>query len=282
MCAEHKRVTKMTHSTGQEKKNMEDKLRDTPRNCSLMDDKVLSYPADRLHDLQRKVTMVFTIWEAMPIVFPVWKATTTTILEVEREQLLYSCYTNSKWAVDIKVAKTLQFAVSTEPSIISPNKEQLSSLRPVLVYGIVYTVGRCGKSILKLMGIHSMPILASQSTFNFAKLDTLFSSIDNTENQRPIAIESFTEEDTHANTPNDLLLHRNENLVPGVVYGTDDSITRRQEVFRELEQAWWDRWIEQALPHIVPVKEWKHKHLSMVVGDAVFILFKKRRRRRIH
>jgi hypothetical protein len=39
----------------------------------------------------------------MPIVFPVWKATTTTILEVEREQLLYSCYTNSKWAVDIYI-----------------------------------------------------------------------------------------------------------------------------------------------------------------------------------
>jgi hypothetical protein len=45
-----------------------------------------------------KVTMAFTIWEVMPMVFPVWKATMTTILEVEREQLLYSCYTNSKWA----------------------------------------------------------------------------------------------------------------------------------------------------------------------------------------
>ena len=160
-----------------------------------------------------------------------------------------------------------------EPSIISYNKGQLSSLRPVLDNGIVYTVGRCGKSILKLMGIHLMPVLASQSTFNFAKLDTLFSSVTNTVNQRPIAIESFTGEDTRAIIPNDLLLQRSKSTVPGVVYGTNYSIPRQQEVFRELEQAWWDRWIVQALPHLVPFKEWKHEHRSMVMGDVAFVLF---------
>jgi hypothetical protein len=146
----------------------------------------------------------------------------------------------------------------------------------VLDKGIVYTVGRCGKSILKLMCMHLMPVLASQSTLHFAELDTLFSSVANTVNQRPTAIKTFTEEDAHAITPNDLLLHRNKNSVPGVAYGTDDSATKGQEIFRELEQAWWDRWIVQALPHIVPVKEWKHEHRSMVVGDVVFVLYEKK------
>ena len=110
--------------------------------------------------------------------------------------------------------------------------------------------------------------LASQSTLNFAELDTLFSSVANIVNQRPIAIKSFTEEDAHAITPNDLLLQRSKNTVPGVVYGTDNSITRQQEVIRELEQAWWDMWIVQALPHLVPFKKW-----SMRVGDVVLVLY---------
>jgi hypothetical protein len=154
---------------------------------------------------------------------------------------------------DSKVAMTLQFTVSTEPSVTSYNKEQLSSLRPVLTNGIVYSVGRWGRSILKLMGIPRMPALARnirldmliigqtsravkllatagcctdnfltayhRSTLNFAELDTLFSSVTN-----------FTEEDAHAITSNDLLLQKSKNTVPGEDCGTDDYITRLERI----------------------------------------------------
>ena len=118
--------------------------------------------------------------------------------------------------------------------------------------------------------------MASQSTLNYAELDTLFSSIANIVNQRPIAIKSFTEEDIHAITPNDLVLQRSKNTVPGVVYGTDDSITRRQETMRELEELWWSQWIVQALPHLVPFKKWKTEHRSLCVGDIVLVLYEKK------
>jgi hypothetical protein len=95
-------------------------------------------------------------------------------------------------------------------------------------------------------------------------------------NQRPIAIRSFTEEDIHAITPNDLLLQRSKNTVPGVVYGTDDSITKRQEAMRELEEMWWNQWIVQALPHLVPYKRWKTEHRSLCVGDIVLVLYEKK------
>jgi hypothetical protein len=51
-----------------------------------------------------------------------------------------------------------------------------------------------------------------RSTLNFAELDTMFSSVTNIVNQRPIAVKSFTEEDGHAITPNDLLRQR---IMPG-------------------------------------------------------------------
>ena len=61
---------------------------------------------------------------------------------------------------DIKVAQTLQFAVSMEPTISAYNKGQSSSLRLVLENGSFYTVSRCGKSLLSLLGIQRMPVLA--------------------------------------------------------------------------------------------------------------------------
>ena len=60
--------------------------------------------------------------------------------------------------------------------------------------------------------------LASQKTLNYAELDTLFSMISNTVNQRPIAARNFTDDDFEAITPNDLLLQRSRNTVPGIKF----------------------------------------------------------------
>ena len=78
--------------------------------------------------------------------------------------------------------------------------------------------------------------LASQSTLNYAELDTLFSSVANTVNQRPIGVKNFTDEDFEAITPNDLLLQRSKNVVPGVCYEEGESLTRRQQVMQEIEK----------------------------------------------
>ena len=69
--------------------------------------------------------------------------------------------------------------------------------------------------------------LASHTTLTYAELDTVFASVSNIVNQRPIAVRSYTEEDLHAITPNDLLLGRSKNTVPGVMYNTGDSVTKR-------------------------------------------------------
>ena len=87
---------------------------------------------------------------------------------------------------DMKVARSIQFAVSMEASIESFEKGQLASLRPVLENGIVYTVGRIGKTIIKLMGVHKLPILTR-----------------NTRLARLIMIESHEED--HRSNPSDVM-----------------------------------------------------------------------------
>ena len=66
--------------------------------------------------------------------------------------------------------------------------------------------------------------LDSQSSLNFAELDTLFCSVSDIVNRRPIGVRNFTQDDWQAITPNDLLLGRSRNKVPGVSFSEEDSL----------------------------------------------------------
>ena len=99
----------------------------------------------------------------------------------------------------------------------------------------------------------------------------MFSSVCNIVNQRPIAIKNYTEEDYHAITPNDILLQRSKNTVPGVAYATEESVTRRQQVLKEIEDLWWQQWISQALPFLVPFKKWRSEERNVREQDIVLV-----------
>ena len=64
--------------------------------------------------------------------------------------------------------------------------------------------------------------------------------------------------------------------MPGPVYDVNESVTRRQEAIQELEQAWWDQWVVQALPHLVPFRRWKSEHRNIQTGDIVLVLYEKK------
>ena len=132
------------------------------------------------------------------------------------------------------------------------------------------------ESAVKLVKSTLELTLASQTTLNYAELDTLFSCIADTVNKRPIAVRSFTEEDIHAICPNDLLLGRSRNLVPGAAYDHNDSFPRRQQTILEIETMWWDQWIVQALPHLVPYKRWKIEKRNPQPKDIVLVLYDKK------
>ena len=61
--------------------------------------------------------------------------------------------------------------------------------------------------------------------------------------------------------------------MPGLKYGDNDSLTRRQEVIDELEKTWWHMSIVQVLPQLVPYRRWKTEHRSLRPGDIVLILY---------
>ena len=75
----------------------------------------------------------------------------------------------------------------------------------------------------------------------------------------------------HATTTDDLLLRRSRNVVPEPQYSIEDSLKRRQEVRQKLKHIWWDKWIVQAFPLMVPYRKWKFAHQSSKDGDVVLV-----------
>ena len=117
--------------------------------------------------------------------------------------------------------------------------------------------------------------LASQKALNYAELDTLFSSVSNIVNQRPIGVKHFTEEDYVAITPNDLLLGRSRNTIPGIQYLKDETLTKRQEFMMEVEDLWWKQWYVQVFPSLVPFKKWRKEERNIQIGDIVLVMYEK-------
>ena len=66
---------------------------------------------------------------------------------------------NSLSVDDIYVAKKIQFAVSMPLTFDALESGKLDSLRPFVKHGIVYTRGRLGNEMLRVLGIECLPIL---------------------------------------------------------------------------------------------------------------------------
>ena len=118
--------------------------------------------------------------------------------------------------------------------------------------------------------------LASQTTLNYAEMDTLFACVANVVNNRPIGVRSFADEDIVALTPNDLLLQRARSEVSDLDFVTSDNLTKRQEAMKEIEETWWCQWYSQVLPHLVPYRRWKVEFRALQEGDIVLVNYDKK------
>ena len=115
-------------------------------------------------------------------------------------------------------------------------------------------------------------VLETNQSLNYAELDTLFASAANVVNQRPLAVRSFSQDDFCSITPNDLLLGRNRLAVqPTQQYGDCDNIGLRLELIEEMEKLWWDQWIKQVFPALVPFRKWKTEYRNLQFADVVLV-----------
>ncbi|XP_049886494.1 uncharacterized protein LOC126380970 [Pectinophora gossypiella] len=101
---------------------------------------------------------------------------------------------------------------------------------------------------------------------------TLMTEVENMVNSRPlthVSVEAASEESL---TPNHLLLGSSSNLPVHGAFDDSDLYLRKQwRKGQRLADMFWQRWVREVLPDMLPRKKWNQEQSSLQVGDLVFI-----------
>ena len=107
---------------------------------------------------------------------------------------------------------------------------------------------------------------------------TLLAKITYSINTRPLSIAdtspSSQQEDVMLPlTPNHLLLGKATIDIPDMEFDEDDRFSARLAYVDQVYKAWWERWIQDVLPTLVPCKRWKDTRKNLKPGDIVMMKY---------
>ena len=74
-------------------------------------------------------------------------------------------------------------------------------------------------------------------------------------------------------TPNHLLLGRATIDVPDMEYDPSSKFSARLAYIQQVFKSWWDRWIQDVLPTLVPCRRWRQIHKNLKTGDVVMMKY---------
>ena len=104
---------------------------------------------------------------------------------------------------------------------------------------------------------------------------TLLAGIAYTINCRPIGVSSSQDlnDEIQPLTPNMLLLGRSDIDSKRPEYDLDISLPKRSAFVKNLLDKWWNAWIRQVWPHLIPCKKWRSSSRNLEVGDVCLLFF---------
>ena len=134
------------------------------------------------------------------------------------------------------------------------------------------------EATVKVLKQSLMHALAPGVVLSYAELSTLLAEISFAINRRPLGLNSVSGESEQEDylcplTPNQLLLGRTGDDGPVLDYMGDDKFTSRLSYVSQVYSCWWDKWIKQVLPTLIPVKRWKERKSNLRIGDVVLMLY---------
>ena len=110
----------------------------------------------------------------------------------------------------------------------------------------------------------------------YSELITLLAKIAHSVNSRPIGLsrtsgDSQQEDFLTPLTPNHLLIGRSSGEVPPFDYTGVDCHTSRLSYVTDVYKSWWNSWIDQVLPTLMPIRRWKKRARNLRPGDVVLM-----------
>ena len=120
--------------------------------------------------------------------------------------------------------------------------------------------------------------LAPGVVLSYAELITLLAKISNSINSRPLGVKNVSADSLQEDflvpiTPNHLLIGRSDGAVPPLDYDDSSSCTARLAYVTELYNTWWEAWIQQVLPTLMPIRKWKRRCKNLCIGDVVMLYY---------
>ena len=112
----------------------------------------------------------------------------------------------------------------------------------------------------------------------YAELVTLLAKISYSVNSRPLSIKAISPNSQQEDvmmplTPNHLLLGRATIDIPDLEYDESNKFSARVSYIQEVYKVWWEKWIQDILPTLVPCKRWKDIKKNLKVGDIVMMKY---------
>ena len=112
----------------------------------------------------------------------------------------------------------------------------------------------------------------------YSELVTLLARISFSINSRPLSLKSVStnsqqEDDLMPITPNHLLLGRASTHVPNLDYDDNTKFSARMSYVQQVYDVWWQKWIQNVLPTLVPCKRWKEVKKNVKVDDIVMMKY---------
>ena len=120
--------------------------------------------------------------------------------------------------------------------------------------------------------------LHPSTELTYAEVVTLLSKITYSINSRPLSIATTSPTSQQEDimlplTPNHLLLGRATIDVPDMDFKEGDKFSARLAYIQQVHQAWWDRWIRDVLPTLVPCRRWKNIKQNLKEKDIVMMKY---------
>ena len=120
--------------------------------------------------------------------------------------------------------------------------------------------------------------LAPGVVMSYSELTTLLAKISNAINSRPLGVSNVSADSQQEDfltpiTPNHLLLGRSDGQVPPLDFIDNSKHTERLAYVSDVYKSWWDAWIQQVLPSLMPIRKWKRRARNLSVGDVVMMYY---------
>ena len=102
----------------------------------------------------------------------------------------------------------------------------------------------------------------------YAEMITVLARIANSINSRPIGVTRVGDEqsDPQPLTPNMLMLGRSGNNAPAK-FDLHETLPERCLYVQDILKAWWEKWLVQVFPHLLPCRKWQHRASNLREGD---------------